>query len=225
MKTITAKYEWYGKTKTMQLTPHNYGYRFQYDGVTYQIERDAKRNSRWNVYRVTYGSSGGARLAPVIQLAVSRKQAIADTLFQTIVEELEDEAQEATAAVLPSAEHRPVPDSSSNDYSRHHAAIYADPRLTDIDAAARYTSATSTDNGASWTPDPMPEGWYSVCGGHVQCEVAGALGAGWDVVADGTTRIIRNWDGSLTRWTLIVLTDEETAVMEAMIRQSRARAH
>ena len=26
--------------------------------------------------------------------------------------------------------------------------------------------------------------------------------SGWDVTADGTTRTIRDWDGSLTRWTL-----------------------
>lgn len=223
MTTITAKYEWYGETKTMQLTPHNYGHRFEYDDVTYQIERDAKRNSKWNVYRVTWNSDG-ARLTSVVQLADSRKQAIADALFQAMTEALEDETPEPSTAALPSTERRPVPDSSSRDYGTHHDAVYADPRLTDLDTAARYRSETSTDEGATWTLDPTPDDWPTVCGGHVQCEVAGALGSGWDVAADGTTRIIRHWDGSLTRWTLTILTPEETAAMEEMIRQSRARA-
>lgn len=125
---------------------------------------------------------------------------------------------------FPSTARRPVPDSSHPGYSTHHDAVYADPRLTDLDTAARYISHTSSDEGATWTADPMPDGWGSVCGGHVQCEVAGALGSGWDVVANGTTRLTRHWDGSLTRWTLIVLTDEETAAMEKMIEESRARA-
>lgn len=125
---------------------------------------------------------------------------------------------------LPAAERRDVPDGSSHDYSTHHTAVYADPRVTDLDTAARYIGETSTDNGATWTPIPMPDGWGSVCGGHVQCEAAGALTGGWDVTADGPTRIIREWDGALTRWTLIVLTPEEEAAMEEMIRESRARA-
>ena len=126
---------------------------------------------------------------------------------------------------LPSTERRNVPDSSSRDYGTHHAAVYNDPRLTNLDTAARYIAHTSTDEGATWTAVPMPPGWGSVCGGHVQCEVAGALHCGWDVVADGATRFIRNWDGSLDRWTLTILTPEETAAMEEMIRESRARAH
>ena len=127
-------------------------------------------------------------------------------------------------AALPSTERRDVPDSSSRNYCTHHEAVYADPRVTDLDTAARYTGEHSHDEGATWTPIPMPDGWGSVCGGHVQVEAASALTSGWDVVADGTTRIIREGDGALTRWTLTVLTPEETAAMEEMIRQSRARA-
>src|SRR6266705_408694 len=105
-------------------------------------------------------------------------------------------------ATLPTTERRPVPDSSSNGYSPHHGAVFADPRVTDLDISARYIGETSTDEGATWTPVPMPDGWTTVCGGHTQVEVAGALLHGWDVVADGPNRIIREWDGSLARWTI-----------------------
>ena len=125
---------------------------------------------------------------------------------------------------LPSTTRRPVPDSSSRDYCAHDDAIWTDPRITDLDISARYTGETSLDNGQTWTPVPMPDGWTTVCGGHVQCEVAGALRSGWDAVTDGTTRTTREWDGSLTRWTLVVLTAEETAAMTKMIEESRARA-
>lgn len=127
-------------------------------------------------------------------------------------------------AALPSAGRRDVPDSGSRDYGTHHTAVYNDSRITDLDTAARYTGESSTDNGATWVPVPMPEGWATVCGGHTQVEVAGALLSGWDVTADGSTRTIREWDGALTRWTLTVLTPEEAAAMEEMIRESRARA-
>lgn len=108
-----------------------------------------------------------------------------------------------TATALPSTTQTPVPDGSSRDYSAHHSTVYADPRITDIDTAARYYGEHSTDNGHTWTPVDMPTGWDTVCGGHTQVEVAGALLSGWDVIADGTTRIIREWDGSLTRWTMV----------------------
>lgn len=109
--------------------------------------------------------------------------------------------KEPAVTDLPSTRRRPVPDSSHPGYAAHHDAVYADPRVTDLDGDARYTGETSTDEGATWTPMPMPDGWGSVCGGHVQIQTAGALHTGWDVVADGPVRIIREGDGELTRWT------------------------
>jgi len=103
---------------------------------------------------------------------------------------------------LPSATRRPVPDSSSHDYSPHDTAVHADPRVADLDTAARYLGEHSSDNGQTWQPVRMPPGWATVCGGHVQAEAASALLGGWDVIADGPTRIIREGDGSLTRWTI-----------------------
>lgn len=104
---------------------------------------------------------------------------------------------------LPSATRRPVPDPSWDPaYADHHTTVCADPRVTDIDISARYTGHTSTDEGATWTPVPMPTGWDTVCGGHVQAEALGSLLTGWDVTADGTTRTIREGDGTLARWTL-----------------------
>jgi hypothetical protein len=108
----------------------------------------------------------------------------------------------AGPAALPATTRSPVPDGSSNAYSSHSGAVFADPRVTDLDISARYLGHTSTDEGATWQPVPMPTGWDTVCGGHVQAEAGGALLHGWDVVADGPTRIIREWDGSLARWTL-----------------------
>lgn len=106
--TTTAKYDWYGEIKTIALTPRNYGHRFQYDGVTYHVERDAHRNSRWNTYRVDW--SNGGRLIPLVKLAATRKQAITDTLFQAITEEVESEmditdteATDATETYEPTA--------------------------------------------------------------------------------------------------------------------------
>lgn len=127
-------------------------------------------------------------------------------------------------AALPYFARRPVPDSSSNGYSGHHSAVYADARVTDLDIAARYTGELSDDNGQTWRPDTMPPGWTTVCGGHVQVEVASALLAGWDVLADGTTRIVRHSEQQLSRWTLTILSPEETAAMEKLIQESRARA-
>lgn len=103
---------------------------------------------------------------------------------------------------LPTTDRRPVPSQSCRDYYAHHALVFADPRATALDTTARYVGATSTDNGRTWTPIPMPNGWTTVCGGHVEVEAASALLHGRDVVADGATRIIREGDGSLVRWTL-----------------------
>jgi hypothetical protein len=103
---------------------------------------------------------------------------------------------------LPSTTRRPVPDPSYDPtYVDHHIAACSDTRVTDLNISARYTGATSTDQGATWTPIPMPVPWDSVCGGHVQAEALGALLTGWDVTADGPARTIRERDGSLTRWT------------------------
>lgn len=111
------------------------------------------------------------------------------------------QTQPNTTTDLPSTTRRPVPDGSSNAYAAHHEAVYASPLITDLVPSARYTGETSTDEGATWTPVPMPAGWDTVCGGHVQAEVATKLLAGYDVAADGPTRITRDWDGTLTRWT------------------------
>lgn len=102
---------------------------------------------------------------------------------------------------LPAAARRDVPGESSPGYIAHHGAVYADPRVTDLAPAVRYFGEYSTDNGATWKPVPLSPGWGSVCGGHVQHEAASALLCGWDVVADGTTRIVRHWNGDLSRWT------------------------
>lgn len=110
-------------------------------------------------------------------------------------------------ATLPTTHRTPVPNESSNDYANHHSTVYATPLITNLDISARYTGETSRDEGATWNPVPMPSGWDTVCGGHIQVEVASALLHGWDVVADGTTRLIREGDGSLTRWTM---TDPDT---------------
>jgi hypothetical protein len=102
---------------------------------------------------------------------------------------------------LPSTTRRPVPDPSwEPTYADHHTAACSDPRVTDLNISTRYTGATSTDQGATWEPIPLPAPWESVCGGHVQAEALSALLAGWDVAADGPVRIIREWDGSLIRW-------------------------
>jgi hypothetical protein len=102
--------------------------------------------------------------------------------------------------MLPSTTRRPVPDGSSQAYGTHADTIYTDPRVTNINISARYTGHTSRDEGHTWEPVPMPPGWDTVCGGHTQVEVASALLSGWDVTADGPTRIIREYDGTLTRW-------------------------
>lgn len=107
-----------------------------------------------------------------------------------------------TNVMLPSATRSPVPDSSSNTYATHHQAVCSDPRVLDLDISARYVGHTSTDEGATWQPVPMPAPWESVCGGHVQAETLGILLVGGDVIADGTTRTYREWDGTLARWTI-----------------------
>jgi hypothetical protein len=104
---------------------------------------------------------------------------------------------------LPATDRSPVPAPSWDPaYVDHHRAVCSDPRVTDLDTGARYVGHTSTDEGATWEPVPMPAPWESVCGGHVQAETVGLLLAGYDVVADGTTRTMRDSNNTLVRWTL-----------------------
>lgn len=76
-------------------------------------------------------------------------------------------------------------------------AVYADPRVTDINPSARYAGETSTNGGRTWTPLDVP----TVCGGHVQAEVATALLCDRDVTTAGAARTVPDWDGTLVRWT------------------------
>jgi hypothetical protein len=129
---------------------------------------------------------------------------------------------------LPSTEPRTVPDSSHRDYIHHHDTVYADARVCGIDITARYYGEYSRDNGQTWKSIPMPEGWTTVCGGHVQAEAASALLSGWDVTADGGTRIVRDWDGALTRWTThdtVTQYDIATQDVYRTMTEREGRAH
>ncbi|MGW0335507.1 hypothetical protein ACWD0J_27155 [Streptomyces sp. NPDC003011] len=105
-------------------------------------------------------------------------------------------------ATLPSAERRDVPDMDSSDWFVHHDTVYKDVRVTSIDTSADYISETSTDNGQTWEFVRRRGPWDHVYGHIVAGDVLHALVTGYDVVSDGTVRIVRKEDGSLVRWML-----------------------
>lgn len=81
-------------------------------------------------------------------------------------------------------------------------AVYSHPVLNGIDETARYAMEYSTDGGRTWQPDPQAS---TVCGGHVQSEIASALRSAGDSSGDGvisrdgaaiTVRRSSEW----TRW-------------------------
>jgi hypothetical protein len=77
------------------------------------------------------------------------------------------------------------------------AAAFAHPLIATIDPDARY--AGEYLDGGTWVP--MFDG-TTICGGHVQIEIAGAALHGGTATADGTTVSIRPTDGvAPTRWT------------------------
>ncbi|WP_129307974.1 hypothetical protein [Streptomyces sp. L2] len=81
-------------------------------------------------------------------------------------------------------------------------AVYSHPILTGIDETARYGMEYSTDGGRTWQPDPQAS---TVCGGHVQSEIAYALRAAGDssgdgvISLDGSTVTVRRGN-EWTRW-------------------------
>lgn len=77
--------------------------------------------------------------------------------------------------------------------------VNADPLVSEITTGADYQADISRDGGRTWEADPMVPA--TVCGGHVQIEVSGALFAGAAVTAIGPVRTLVNDDGTLTRWT------------------------
>jgi hypothetical protein len=101
-----------------------------------------------------------------------------------------------------STEHRDVPDMDSRDWFAHHDTVYNDVRVTSIDTSADYISETSTNNGQTWEFVQRRGPWDHVYGHVVAGDVMGALLTGYDVVSDGTARIVRKKDGSLVRWML-----------------------
>lgn len=84
-------------------------------------------------------------------------------------------------------------------YADFHTAVFADPRVTDIAPADRYTAQFSSDGGRTWRDDTHPN--PDVCGGHVQNEVAGTLLRDGGATADGPDRTVTGSDGTLARWT------------------------
>jgi hypothetical protein len=106
---------------------------------------------------------------------------------------------------LPSTERRDVPDMDSREWIAHHDAIYADPRVADVNGSTDYVGECSTDNGQTWQPRLTFGPWGYVHGYVVEGDVMHALLTGHDVVSDGAARIVRKEGGSLVRWTLRVV--------------------
>lgn len=81
-------------------------------------------------------------------------------------------------------------------------AVYSHPVLNSIDETARYAMEYSRDGGRTWKPDPQAS---TVCGGHVQSEIASALRAAGDssgegvISQDGDTITVRH-GSEWTRW-------------------------
>lgn len=77
-------------------------------------------------------------------------------------------------------------------------AVYNNPHVTGVQVDADYQADISWDRGDTWAADVS---YGTVCGGHVQAEVAATLLEGRHVSSKGRIREVPTGDGSITRWT------------------------